>query len=1345
MALLSLGAIAELGEAASWSFAVLGDQRDDGSYGINQPIVAAMAAQIATQSPAFVLCAGDQIHGINSEGGIALKDQYTHWKDAMDPILGISYPVRGNHETYGDVDTPGPDYAKHWMDNIANVLTQIPKNGPTNEVGMSYSFSKNNVFIVGLEQSYATSWYQVNQAWLNDQLKANTLPFTFVYGHYPAFSVVNDQNLANNPTQRDAFWKSLGDSSINVYFAGHTHLYNRAEISIDGGPQIQQIVIGTGGAELTTWGGTYPDSRVIGESHQEGSYGYSLVTVNGNTITVVNYIYNQTANTWTPFDTYTYTITSRNFGANDANQSLDPDTLTNYYQGIGLDKIGAGTLTLTAGATTYSDPITVSAGALTVDGDYSSVPVTIQSGGTVNLNAGALVAGVTVDAGGTLNGSGTVVGTLSDSGIVNLQTGNLVVATVYLNSGGSFNQTGGALDFTTFNQGGGTGAFTDLYLGRNAGNSSTYNLSAGSVTAANEYVGNSGTGTLNQTGGSNTLTGALTLAANAGSSGTYNLQGGSLTAGTINVNTGGLFNQTGGTLNAAIILSGGTLVAGTNNGLGNKTLTINGGTIGASAANITVDNTLAAIGGNFNLGGAAGTNLELTKNMTLTGNLLTHNGASNDTLSGNLTSTATGGITVTAGTLNLTGSNGGYAGTSTVTGGTLNLQGAGNYTGNNTVSGGTLNMNSASAITYSGANTVTGGTWNMSGVLATYSGASTVTGGTLNLSAGTLSGLLTLTGGTFNLSGTGTYTNPAPLTNSAGTTFNIATGSTMTIAGGLTNSGNTDVNGTLTGDLTNNAGALVGGNGTIIGNLTNSGTVSPGNSPGTLNVVGSYTQTASGTLRAEIASPSSYDKINVTGAPGTASLNGTLTPVLLGGYRPKANTVIPDIITTTGGLAGIFSAVTQPAGPTLLWQPYYTATSFGLTVIRDYNNQWLNLNPNQQAVGNMLNSVANGAAGDLNAVLDAIDALPANPDVQNAYKQISPEKANALPTLSFASANLQTRTLAQRFTSLRFADKGMTAPGNLGSFNFNYSQAEGIMLAYNGSDLSSLFAGKKAKAKENEKRWSLFAEAGVAFGNQKTSVNQTGYDFTVAGLTAGVDLRLRDHLLVGLASGYSHTGTGFHGSGGGVEANTLPLNAYAAYFPGPFYAYGSLGYALNLFNLERGINFGGLSRTARSSTTGHQFNVYGETGYDLDLKRFILTPTASLSYSSLWVDAFTEQDAGSLNLKVAAQSAASLQSGVGGRLTVPLKLGQARVVPQAYASYQHEFSDNSRGLNARLNQGSSTFTFKTDSPKRDFAVVGGTLVAGLTKNLTAQVNYNVEVGRGNYTAHYVNAGLRLEF
>ena len=45
----------------------------------------------------------------------------------------------------------------------------------------------------------------------------------------------------------------------------------------------------------------------------------------------------------------------------------------------------------------------------------------------------------------------------------------------------------------------------------------------------------------------------------------------------------------------------------------------------------------------------------------------------------------------------------------------------------------------------------------------------------------------------------------------------------------------------------------------------------------------------------------------------------------------------------------------------------------------------------------------------------------------------------------------------------------------------------------------------------------------------------------------GADFRLRDNLVVGLATDYSNTDAGFYGSGGNVQTNTWPLTAYAAY------------------------------------------------------------------------------------------------------------------------------------------------------------------------------------------------------
>ena len=212
-----------------------------------------------------------------------------------------------------------------------------------------------------------------------------------------------------------------------------------------------------------------------------------------------------------------------------------------------------------------------------------------------------------------------------------------------------------------------------------------------------------------------------------------------------------------------------------------------------------------------------------------------------------------------------------------------------------------------------------------------------------------------------------------------------------------------------------------------------------------------------------------------------------------------------------------------------------------------------------------------------------------------------------------------------------------------------------------------------------------------------------------------------------------------------MTTNTWPLTAYAAYLPQSFYAYGSLGYALNLFNLERQLSFGDLNRQAKSSPAGNQFNAYGETGYDLKISRLVATPVLSLAYSSLCVNGFTESGAGALNLNVSPQNATSLQTGVGAKLAAPLKRDSVTVVPQVYATYQHEYSNSSRGLDARLNQAGSSFAFVTDTPHRNFAVLGANVNILTQKNLKVQLDYNAEVGRGNYTAHFVNAGLRYEF
>jgi outer membrane autotransporter protein len=314
--------------------------------------------------------------------------------------------------------------------------------------------------------------------------------------------------------------------------------------------------------------------------------------------------------------------------------------------------------------------------------------------------------------------------------------------------------------------------------------------------------------------------------------------------------------------------------------------------------------------------------------------------------------------------------------------------------------------------------------------------------------------------------------------------------------------------------------------------------------------------------------------------------------------------------------------------------------------------------------------------------------------------------------------------------------------GGFGSFNLSYSRLEGLMLAYNGADLGGLVSGAPS-APQDSGLWGVYADFVATLGSRDSSANQTGYNFDIFGFNCGADYRLRDDVLLGVGSGYYHTSASYQNSAGAAQVNSIPLYTYAAYLPGNFYAMGSVGYTLNLYGLNRNLTFG--NRTANGSANGSQVNAAVETGYDLKLQKIILTPAATLFYTRAWVAGFTETGADSLNLHVNSQNADSLQSGLGARLSCPFKIKEALMLPQVSAFYQHEFANHSRGLDAHLSQSGSTFNVTTDSPQRDFAVLGAGVAVNLKKNVSLQANYNVELGRGNYTPHFISAGFRLEF
>ncbi len=208
------------------------------------------------------------------------------------------------------------------------------------------------------------------------------------------------------------------------------------------------------------------------------------------------------------------------------------------------------------------------------------------SGGTLGITNSTLLVGAGGPLGISMLINGTkilnVTHTLAITGTLSMFGGGVNANTITLSPGASIARGSGFFTFSTFNHGGGTATFngtTNLAVAATSG--ANYNLSGGTLTVNNAIgiaVGTTaGNGTFTQTGGSVT-TGSIWTGFDTGSSGTYALSAGTVSA--ANVYLGGTTTVAKGT--GKLVQSGGTIsVSGALKlwDSASSTLTLSGGTL----------------------------------------------------------------------------------------------------------------------------------------------------------------------------------------------------------------------------------------------------------------------------------------------------------------------------------------------------------------------------------------------------------------------------------------------------------------------------------------------------------------------------------------------------------------------------------------------------------------------------------------------------------------------------------------------------------------------------------------------------------------------------------------------
>ncbi|MFN4018642.1 MAG: autotransporter domain-containing protein [Reyranella sp.] len=522
-------------------------------------------------------------------------------------------------------------------------------------------------------------------------------------------------------------------------------------------------------------------------------------------------------------------------------------------------------------------------------------------------------------------------------------------------------------------------------------------------------------------------------------------------------------------------------------------------------------------------------------------------------------------------------------------------------------------------------------------------------------------------------------------------------------------------NATFIGDITNSG--YLGGSGTFTGSVVNNGTISPGNSIGTLTVNGSYAQAAGSSYAVETNSLGQADRLNVGGAPGTATIAaGTgvfVAPDASSPYSPRTRYTV---LNATGGVTGTYSTVAS-ALPFLLPSLSYDANNVYLTLqVGGFARQAQT--SNQAAVGAVLDAGAIGATGDFATVLGAFSTMNAQQGVA-AMNAISGQNYSA-----FSSAGIAT-------TQVFMTNFANTVGGTSGGGK-RVALAEACDVACDTTALA---------------RWGAWGGALGGFGVVGGNANAGTLTYSLGGFAAGIDRRVTDELLVGVTAGFT-SGTQWVGgfSGRGIS-DTFQAGLYASYAKDAVYVDGLAAYAYSDNRMQRQITIPGLSRIANGRTGANLFFGQVEAGYRFEiggLAEAYVTPFARLQAATATQNAFTESGAGALDLSIAAQTTNSLRSVLGAQLGGSMDLGwREKLAMQFKLGWGHEYADTGRPVTASF-VGAPALPFTTygAAPQRDSVVLGLSASTAIADTTSAYFRYEGDVSSED-SSHALTAGFRM--
>jgi outer membrane autotransporter protein len=266
----------------------------------------------------------------------------------------------------------------------------------------------------------------------------------------------------------------------------------------------------------------------------------------------------------------------------------------------------------------------------------------------------------------------------------------------------------------------------------------------------------------------------------------------------------------------------------------------------------------------------------------------------------------------------------------------------------------------------------------------------------------------------------------------------------------------------------------------------------------------------------------------------------------------------------------------------------------------------------------------------MKTVLDTLDGLSAG-DVDSSLQSMEPSVDAGV----IGASNLSVSNMLQSISN-----------------HFSLARGTGTSGIATGDDTS---AGTDTSEETRGMSKAIWAKAFGTYAKQDKRKDIEGYRADVIGGALGFDFISTEKVTFGLGGGYAYNKIKpKKASVANTEADSMQGSLYYSYnndvdYLGAKAMYFDLigSFAYNMYEGKRNVTVGAINRTAKAEYDGQQYTVYGEAGYHIPAGNIDLIPLASLQYTRLHLEGYTEKGADALNLTVDKQDYDLLEMGLG--------------------------------------------------------------------------------------------------